>query len=90
MNPPNVVPSTVVWAPSQPAAWGHTFLYCISVPTEDETRTAFELDASPESPLPPAYERTMDCVERPLPHRAEMSESTQADAADGRTVEGGG
>ena len=63
MNPPDVVPSTVVWALSQPA-WGqwpsHTFSYCISVLTENDARTAYVLSASP---LPPVYECTMDCVE---------------------------
>ena len=62
MNPPDVVPSTVVWALSQPA-WGqwpsHTFSYCISVLTENDARDAYVFNASP----PPVYECTMDCVE---------------------------
>lgn len=63
INPPDVVPSTVVWALSQPA-WGqwpsHTFSYCISVLTENDARAAYVFSASP---LPPVYECTMDCVE---------------------------
>jgi len=63
INPPDVVPSTVVWALSQPA-WGqwpsHTFSHCISVLTENDARAAYVFSASP---LPPIYECTMDCVE---------------------------
>ena len=63
INPPDVVPSTVVWALSQPA-WGqwpsHIFTYCISVMTENDARAAYVFNASP---LPPVYECIMDCVE---------------------------
>ncbi|KAH9969936.1 hypothetical protein BJV74DRAFT_799341 [Russula compacta] len=63
-NPPNTVPSTVVWASPQPA-WGqwpcHSFSHCISVLTERDAKVAYVLDPS-ELPLPPVYECTMDCV----------------------------
>lgn len=63
ITPPDMVPSTVVWALSQPA-WGqwpsHTFTYCISVLTENDAKAAYVFGASP---LPPVYECTMDCVE---------------------------
>jgi hypothetical protein len=71
-TPLDVGPSTAAWAFPEPT-WGqwpcHSFSYCISVMTERDANTVYEVD-TPESeaeleaeePVPPIYECTMDGV----------------------------
>jgi hypothetical protein len=69
-TPFDLGPSTVAWAFPEPT-WGqwpcHSFSYCISVMTERDANTVYEVDtpesdAEAEEPVPPVHECTLDGV----------------------------
>lgn len=62
--PPNAPPPTIVWQQQgQGVTWGqwpcHSFTHCVTVLTERNARSLYELD---EAPLPPVWECALDGV----------------------------